>query len=370
VSRISEYTGGNQPQGHTTTFSANDRDLAADHAFDEFMQYAASPSSSWSGNMIIVDKSGPWLQKLGNKLPAAVRRGEVRSIIHNRDDINALASHKDEVWGVDLANSLIKKLEARFIGEQDALIGAREAREKWGARLGDVPVVIKGFGLLGEQLARAMRRFGMTPANITVIDTDPQALERAKRLGFATRGPDDDATPRPGRAVVFIATPGVGVDAKNVHGFADEQVVIALTSGGKGVAMEALERAATASTVVRTHKPMPGKILEDIDLTLPRPGGGTTICRVITRGKPPNLTDDMWSDRYQASTCAGVSVAFIQAKSLTEPGVHRLDRRLDLPLVRLSCRLGLWRPRPLETRAGDDPEALRADLQSFSPEKL
>lgn len=306
---------------------------------------------------LIVDKGRNVLEilRLDQPNPTFIHDGRLRLVVHNRDD-GLSASLRREAWGVDLANSLVKKLEARFIGEQYALIGAREAREKLGRRIGDTPTVIIGFGLLGEQLARALVRAGMDPAQIRVEERDPAVRARAARLGFNVAPP---AT-RPAQAVVYVATAGLAVDVHNAGAYADESVVIALTSGGKAVALAGEHQAG------REH-PTAGGILRDRRYTLPR-SGEHEPCQVhlISDGHPPNLADPMWHDRY-ALTCLAVTAAMAQAGKLTGPGVEPLLPQVDLGLVRMARRQGLWRIRPLEARAGDDPSALQLDLRAFAP---
>jgi hypothetical protein len=306
---------------------------------------------------LIVDKGRNVLEilRLDQPNPTFIHDGRLRFVVHNRDD-GLSPELRREAWGVDLANSLVKKLEARFIGEQYALIGAREAREKLKTRIGDTPTVIIGFGLLGEQLARALVRVGMDPAQIRVVERDPAVRARAARLGFTV----ESLATRPPQAVVYVATAGLAVDTHNVGTYADESVVIALTSGGKGVALSGPSEAG------REH-PTAGGILRDRCYTL---SGSTEHqpCRVhlISDGHPPNLADPMWHDRYSL-TCLAVTAAMAQAGTLEGPGIDPLRADVDLALVRMARRQGLWRMRPLEARAHDDVGALQADLQAFAP---
>ncbi|MEQ8276744.1 MAG: hypothetical protein RMA76_26880 [Deltaproteobacteria bacterium] len=315
--------------------------------------------STWGGDTMVLDKGGAWLKSLGEELPDAVTNGAVRAIVHNRDDVDALGAVKDHVWGVDFAGSRIKALEATFLGEQYALIGAREAREKLGERIGDVPVFVKGAGLLGQAVVDALDAFGMDRSKITIIDVDPEVLARAESLGFSTRHADDAPDRREDKGVLFVATPGVGFDVKTAHDYAEELVVIPLTSGGKGVDTAALRKAATHQEVTRTRErrePTP-----DLALTI-----GDTRIHLLTEGQPPNLTDDMWADRFQV-TSIGITACTLQCMDLDRPGIVPFDPELDAKLIRAAETTGLLAPRPLDARDGDDPVALRRDLDSFTP---
>ncbi|MBI5510952.1 MAG: hypothetical protein HY903_19495 [Deltaproteobacteria bacterium] len=283
--------------------------------------------------------------------------GRVRFVVHNRDDgMGPLM--REEGWGVDLANSLVKKLEARFIGEAHALIGAREARTKLGRRIGDTPTVIIGFGLLGEQVARALARLGMPRRQIVVEDTDPAARARAERLGFSTRLP----ARRPPKAVVYVATADTALNDANAGKYADDCVVIALTSAGKGVKFAS---PGESTAVYRTANAE----VHDRRLRLPAtPQNAAAVVHLTTDGQPANLVNPMHHDRF-AVTSLAVAAAMLQAGVLTKPGIEPLRRAVDRGLVKLAWKNGLWEPRPLEARPGEDPADLRLDLESFRPSR-
>lgn len=306
---------------------------------------------------LIVDKGRNVLEilRLDEERPTFVHDGRLRLVVHNRDD-GLSPALRDTLWGVDLANSLVKKLEARFIGEQFALIGAREAREKLQRRIGDTPTVIVGFGLLGEQLARALRRAGMDPQNIRIEERDPVVRARAERLGFCVQPPGA----RPKKAVVYVATAGLAVDQHNIRSYADESVVIALTSAGKGVALSGPNQTG------RSHPTAGGTLYDRRFDLLEREGQPGCRTHVISDGHPPNLADPMWHDRY-AMTCVAVTAAMAQAGQLVGPGVEPLRVDVDLALVRMARRQGLWQLRPLEARADEDAATLQGDLAAFAP---
>ncbi|MBK6689518.1 MAG: hypothetical protein IPG45_33955 [Deltaproteobacteria bacterium] len=316
------------------------------------------PQEDWDTHHLIVDKLGPWIQTLGNGIPRPVVEGRIRGIIHNRDDLDAIARHQGLLWGVDFANSQVKKLEATFIGEQFALMGAREARQKGWGRIGDLPVVINGFGLLGEQAAMALVRLGMPPERIEVRDLDPAALARAEAAGFGVESKVHD------RAVVINATPGEGFGANTARGFGRDLIVLSMTSGGKGVDLPGLKHLSEVKDVPVTRASQ--KPIQDLDLTLRLGKEEPVQIRLIAEGWPPNLVDEMWADRYQV-TSLGVSGATLLASELTEPGIVPFDPQLDHGLIALAERRGLLQLRPLEARPGEDPADLRADLDAFRP---
>lgn len=306
---------------------------------------------------LIVDKLGPWLETRGNAIPREVANGFVRAIVHNRDDLDAIAKMKALVWGVDFANSRVKKLEATFIGEQYALMGAREVRNKGWGRIGDVPVVINGFGLLGREAAEALVRLGLPRSRIEIRDNNPAVIAEAQALGFAV------GTRPHERAVVLNATPGEGINAQNAGTFGSDLIVLSMTSGGKGVDLAGLRAAGPA---VNVHTPRNGQIpIADLDFTLNH-GGKKVLLRLIAEGQPPNLVDEMWADRYQM-TSLGISAATLMAARLTKPGVVPFDPVVDEGLLSIAATTGLLRLRPLEARPGEDAEALRRDLEAFTP---
>ena len=316
------------------------------------------PQEDWDTHHLIVDKLGPWIQTLGNRIPRPVVEGQIRGIIHNRDDLDAIAKHQGLLWGVDFANSQVKKLEATFIGEQFALMGAREVRQKGWGRIGDVPVVINGYGLLGEQAAMALVRLGMPPERIEVRDLDPAAKARAKAAGFRVE-PQVHA-----RAVVINATPGEGFGPSTAHNFGRDLIVLSMTSGGKGVDLQGLKHLSEVKEVPVARASQ--RPIQDLDLTLRRGNDEPVQIRLIAEGLPPNLVDEMWADRYQV-TSLGVSAATLLASELKEPGIVPFDPQLDADLVALAERRGLLGRRPLEARPGEDAAALTADLDSFRP---
>jgi hypothetical protein len=246
-----------------------------------------------------------------------------------------------------------------------ALIGAREAREHFSDRIGDLPVFVVGFGLLGEQLARALSRLGMPRDRIAIIDTSAEALERARRLGFATSTGTATGKPeeRPEKALVYLATPSVGLDASNAHQFAKSTIAISLVSGGAGFDRKSLDAQSGPKTFVNQTRTASKSVVADEQLVLRSPHGDVTSLLLIDN---PNLSRDMWVDRFQ-STSLGVSGAVQQAWYQSGPDVQPLHHGLDLRLVRLLARHGTFRIRPLEARNGEDPAALVADLQSFKP---
>lgn len=326
------------------------------------------PQGEWGSQNMIVDKIGPWLQTLAGNLPPQVLRGYVRAIVHNRDDLDALVGIDDKIWGVDFANSEVKKQEARFIGEQFGLMGAREVRAKGWGRIGDVPVVINGFGLLGEQFGHALLGLKMDPKNITVVDPDPAARERAKALGF-TVAPSAEAMERKSRALLVNASPGLGVSMKNLAEFGEELIVLSMTSGGKGVDMKGLLSNAAQKTPVEVQRRSQQPI-QDLDLEFNAAGLRPAVkARIIAEGLPPNLVDEMWGDRYQL-TSMGVSAAALQAAELTEPGIKKFDPQLDRALLEAAERSGLFELRPLDARPGENQRDLLADLRAFTPSKI
>lgn len=84
---------------------------------------------------------------------------------------------------MDFANSQVKKLEATFIGEQFALMGAREARQKGWGRIGDLPVVINGLGSWGNKRRWPWCGWGWPRAD-RGAGSDPAALARAEAAGL------------------------------------------------------------------------------------------------------------------------------------------------------------------------------------------
>jgi hypothetical protein len=313
------------------------------------------PQGEWGTQNMIVDKIGPWLSSLGGILPGQVVRGEVRAIVHNRDDFDALKGIERFVWGVDFASSEIKAMEARFIGEQFALMGAREIRAKGWGRAADVPLVINGFGLLGEQLGHALLRLGMDPKNVTVVDPDPGAQERARALGFST------TLERKPRALVINASPGLGIGGHNLDKFGEDLIVMSMTSGGKGIDFKALCATANSMSEVPVKR-RSQQAIKDVDLVFDRTN---TRARIIAEGLPPNLVDEMWGDRYQL-TSMGVSAAALQAAELTKPGIAAFDPKLDRDLIDAAKRAGLFDLRALDARPGENARDLLADLRSFT----
>jgi hypothetical protein len=321
---------------------------------DLLTQRMVMPQGMWGADNLIVDKIGPWLQTLGGKLPEQVLRGWVRAIVHNRDDLDALKGIEEKIWGVDFAHSLVKAMEARFIGEQFALMAAREARTKGWGRIADVPVVINGFGLLGEQAAQALLRFGMDPKNVTVVDPSSEALERARAFGFST------SLERAPRAVVINASPGLGIYGSNLPTFGEDLIVLSMTSGGKGVDTKAFLATATTKTEVPVKRRSQMEI-KDFDFFFENTN---TRVRVVAEGFPPNLVDEMWGDRYQL-TSMGVSAAALQTAELTAPGIVKFDPQVDADLLAAAEHAGLFALRPLEARPGENARDLLEDLRAF-----
>jgi hypothetical protein len=353
------------------------------------------------GEMFIADKAANLLSGTPSKaLLDAMRAGKIRFLVHNADDHKALAPYLNEIYAVDVAGSLLKSLEAKIIGEQYALLAAREVREKWGVKIAGVPKYVVGFGLLGSSVAEAMARFAAPPGTedpqakraasaasgdgredfaragpedlrayrkkVIVVERDPTAAQKARDLGFTVMS---DEPPKDGRGVVVVASSGVGIDAANAARFPRDTLVLGLTSAGKGIDLGSLRELAKQSGggVEKVRERTGGygfdrfEPLTFNDLEVSFSGRKLTV---INDGFPLNLFDEAWSDRFNV-TAAAVALGVVAAVKLDEPGLHAVPEADSIEVRKLFQAAGLMEPHPLDTHDPAQLAALAADMNAY-----
>lgn len=341
------------------------------------------------GEIFVVDRGGDLVAggPLGDDVLAMIRQGDIRFVMHNTNDRTALFAFKAqtgiEPWIVDLAGSRIKALEGRVIGEQYALLAQRLVRTKWRTRMGDLPVVVKGFGLLGESVVRALRRLGMPASQITVVEPREDRRLRAAKRGCTVLAQDERRDVP--KSVVFVATAGLCMDAHNVVEFAKETMVIPLTSGGKGVDVESIFGAhegnlRTTDSRSGGHRRLDNdsQMFTDVAATLPDGSGSLRTAHLINCARqaanlpyrlyPLNLVEAPWADRFSV-TASAVALAVSAAKQMQAPGTVGLPRTLETQTIRLFHKHGLHELQALDE--GVEPWSgltVRSDdLRAFTP---
>jgi hypothetical protein len=334
-----------------------------------------------AGEIFILDKVSDLLHPpVPQEILDAMMTGQIRCIIHNRDDRDAIAllpRHvQSRLWGVDLSSSRGKAFEASVIGENYVLLAARDIREHWkDERLIDVPVVIVGHGLLGSRISAALRALGYPADRVIVRDIDLDAESEAVRLGHRAL----EQARRTRSAMVLVATPDRAIDAATIAEIpADRILLMALTSGGKAVDLASLEAASTTEPVVTGnrvggfdyHKGAP-RTFSDLLYTIPSSHGPIELT-VAAAGQQLNLIEPQWADRHAPVTGAGgvLSFAVLTAANLAKPGIVKpLEDAswLEFEDELLGCarELGLDRIRPLEARENEEESLLRGDLEQF-----
>jgi hypothetical protein len=297
----------------------------------------------------------------------AMLAGKVRLIVHNRNDRDALdkidPALRKRLYGADLSSSRIKAFEADVIGEQYILEAARDVREQFGTRLMDTPVVVVGHGLLGSGLTRALVRLGYPADQIYVRD-----LDQAKQGGFAKI----DGR-RLENAVVFVATPGAGVNAEDLGKFAKRSLVYSITSGGRGIDLDSLRTIDPSPGVVRTRvgghdfERNAPRSFDDLRFQLP---GSETI--IAGEGQQVNLIRQAWWERQNAVTGGGggLNQALVIASRRTESGIVEASNdplwsHWESESLRAIRELDLHRIRPLVDPNPDVRRLLELDLQQF-----
>jgi hypothetical protein len=348
--------------------------------------FAEARLAASEGRMLIADRAGGLLN--GDAIPddirALMRAGTIRFLMHNSDDRQALQPFAQEAWVVNVAGSLLKAREGRVIGEQFALLAVREAREAWGTRLGEGHVVVKGFGLLGKSVVRALRRLGMPGERITVVEPDRSKHRAAAAMGCRVVADDQPSSHE--RVAIFVATPGTSIDADNAWAYGREALVLAITSAGKGVDVNSIKQAASKpGRIVNARHGVYGGLADggspSFDLKFHR--ADTTgendrdvtlincSCQQSTAGfhyacDALNLREAPWPDRFNA-TVAAVSLGVVTAMQLAGPGVWPVDRHLETAALRLYAAAGLSGVRPLDQVAEESYQARYRDLVSFTP---
>jgi hypothetical protein len=338
---------------------------------------------------LVIDKGGLIASHLNPELEGYIRDGTLRFVVHNRDDLKALGSLANEVWAVDLAGSRIKAVEAKLLGQQYALFGAREVRHYWGTRLPNIDVYVVGAGLLGGGTVDALLGMKLSPERITVVEQDAALRAEAEARDMRALSPEElvSRDDRSARALVYVATDGIGVDEANASAFGDEALILGITSGGKGVDMKGLrDRHPEAERVhTRFGGSSPGELFHARNDWQFELGEGERCSKVtvVADALPLNLLDESWPDRF-AVTSSAVALATYTAAKLTgprppdeassnsEPAVvgWPLDKDLEDQVLKEIERLGLEKPRPLDPsslfRGDDDPVELRRDFELFA----
>lgn len=333
--------------------SSVDGDLAryastrAEPAIDTFREDAEESSlidrirSGMRQNKVwILDKVSDLISD--GELPADILKGiasgQVRFIIHNRNDRDALerlpGPIRKSLWAVDLSQSDLKAYEAKIIGEQLARMAAQELQHRTGSKswgsLQKTPIVIVGHGLLGSAITGALLRLKVPAKNIFIQDTDPAVEgEASKRFSILSRSPPLSS------AVVFIATPGKSLDAKLARSLARKNLVIGVTSGGKGVDWSSLNSARTlplktvrerqAGFHARSGEPA---MMQDVAVQISSDRGPVSL-EILAQGYPLNLVDPWWWQRHEPVTGAGGALTFavLRAARMSKPGI--VDPRHD-----------------------------------------
>ena len=355
-------------------------DLAADQSAAQQTAVktvlSAAEQAERTGKVLIIDKGAFITHGMTPKLRDLVRRGTVRFVVHNSDDLHALGPLRHEAWCVDVYTSALKRLEARFIGEQYALLGAQSARMHMQKRIGETSIFVLGFGDIGRGIAKACVRFGCPADRIVVVDSSAEQRAAAQAVGFSVRDPGSPP-PRGGRpqdATVLVATPGCGVDASNVHAFGRRVLVIAATSAGKGIDVKGLRANASLEEVLMLHSGLSVRRRTTFgpyaDRLFKVPcGDEETTAMVVCDGFSPNLLQESWRDRF-AVTASVVAIGVAEAAAMTGPGLHALDQDFQETSMDRAVALGLLVPRPLDEHAegiGDLVFNLKRDMLSFTP---
>jgi hypothetical protein len=322
------------------------------------------------GETFIADKAANLLS--GDPSPellAAMKSGKIRFLVHNADDKKAIAPYLDQVYAVDVAGSALKELEAQIIGEQYAVLAAREVREKWGEKIGNVQQYVVGFGLLGSSVAEAMAKFAAPKdateselrehrRNVIVVERDAVKAQEARDAGFTVMS---DEPPENGRGVVVVASSSVGLDSSNAGRFAKDTLVLGLTSAGKGIDLASLGpgksvRERTGGYGFDRFEPI---TFQDLEFSI----GGRKLT-VVNGGFPLNLFDEAWSDRFNV-TAAAVALGVLTAVKLDRPGLHQVSKTDSNEVRKLFDAAGLLQPYPLDTHDPSKLAALAADLEAY-----
>lgn len=343
-----------------------------------------------AGHTLIVDKGGPLAHSTDPLVLSMIEAGTIRFVVHNSDDLAALQALKklpcrgpgargetlwDRAFMIDLAGAPLKAVEARFIGEEYALFAAREVRERWSGRVGDTPVYVVGFGLLGQGIAEAFARLGMPKEQVVIIDDDPAKRALAVSQGFSAWDEQSPRT-RPARAVAFVATNGDGMSAERIQRLAGECMIFGVSSAGKGLNLAKLVEGGAKDQVVSerlgalSFDPV-ARIFADHRLSFGH-GKNATKALVIADGAPLNLIEEHWQDRYSV-TSAVVTMAVEELAAQRRPGgLVAMSSARQAAVEAVLKAEGTLEPRPLDARSGSPHERqlLAADLaEGFRPSR-
>jgi pyrroline-5-carboxylate reductase len=328
-----------------------------------------------NGKILIVDKGGPLAKTQDPYIKDLIRTGGIRFLVHNRDDQAALEKIAGEAFMIDLAGSDMKAIEAQVIGEEYALFGARQMRESFGERIGDHSVYVVGFGLLGEAVAEAHARLGMPREKIVIVENDPEKRKKAAEAGFEVLDEAKvEASERPERAVVYVATPGAGIDADRLQRLAKKNIVFGVTSAGKAVDLEQLEKSASKKEKIQDRTGARGfdplvRLFKDQTLVFGS-GKNATEALLIADGYPLNLIEEHWPDRF-GITASVVALAVLEASALKKAGkkAQPMDEERQKLARKTFEEEGLLTVRALDARSSDPKEQalLEADLAAFAP---
>lgn len=293
---------------------------------------AESPKSP-----IIVINGGPLLA--GRTLPPVVveriARGDIRFVLHNAADVEAMKSLGVPAVVVDVAHSIAKVIEARVIGEQLAVHGAAVLWEGAHVAARDAAIIIKGYGLIGSSIANGYLSFGADPSRIVVVDPSPAAREAARAAGFTDVHETLPNLSGVMHGIVFEATNGVGLSRYDVTRLPRNAYALTATSGGQGIDVEDIRAGGDRELAAReyrfrAHGVSIGKhnFFSDVVVRDRETGHYLTIvnCRQDGFGRwqafPQNLVEPIGQQRLVTSPMLAIAVC--RAQMVSTPGVHGL----------------------------------------------
>ena len=329
--RRSSYSGdGGITSLINTQLATRITDLGADPGARLLSQLATSTHLP-----VIVANGGPLL--VGRTLPEVVKeriaRGDIRFILHNAADIEAMRGLGVEAVVIDVAHSLAKQLEARVIGEQLAVHGAAALRDHEGARAHEATIIVKGHGLIGAAVAEAYVRFGADPSRIVIVDTSETVRASALANGFTRVHATMPDLSKEAHGIVIEATNGVGLTGNDLDLLPRATVGLTATSGGKGIDIASMQTWDRDFTATRQHFAALGvgiraeNVFADIRLRQHATARYLTLvnCRDEAggwRAYPKNLARPVGQQRLVTSAMLAMAVCY--ATTVTTPGMHAL----------------------------------------------
>ena len=282
--------------------------------------------------VVVLDDGGLVTQLLHRDPRYADVRGAFKIVEQTTRGINVAHETKLEALIVNVARSISKRAEGRYIGRAVAA-KVSQALARVGQKTAEKEAVVFGFGVVGSAVARELAG---AQAQVTIVETNPVRARRAERLGYRVVSAEEAL---PTADIVIGATGDTSLSLALMRKLKDGAVIASASSKQVEFAMKDLEAAASWRKVIKASSPL-------VKLPTARYRLGAKEITVLGDGWPINFdgdVEDIPAEEIQL-TRAAMFLGALQAASLRAD--NRKNRRI-IPLDRTADRKLLARHQEL-----------------------